>query len=291
MNPQSMAIMDISAVRAYIFQILEPRSGGGRVSLFFDMFITFVILLSITVMVLSSVNFLSARYSEIFRVVFFFTTIVFSIEYPLRLWSCTADPRYRLPVRGRLSWALTPFALIDLIVVFPFYLYLFTGINVTALVVLRVFRVFKLIRYSESITMIGRVVRAQRDMLITAYLVLFIALISASTLMFQIEHPYQPDTFSSIPATMWWGIVTLTTVGYGDMVPVTAMGKILGGCITLLGIGIFALPAGILASGFTHELERRTASKRVHHADHHGQVYLCPHCKGEIHESELWRKK
>ena len=286
-----MAIMDISAIRKRVYLILEPTYKGDLISYWFDVFITAVILLSISVMVLSSVSSLSARHSMLFNIVFLFTTLVFSIEYPLRLWSCTVNPSYSHPVRGRLAWALTPFALIDLIVVFPFYLNIFTGINLTGLVVLRVFRIFKLIRYSDSINMIVRVVKAQRDMLITAYLVLFIALISASTLMFQIEQSGQPDIFTSIPATMWWGIVTLTTVGYGDMVPMTAPGKILGGCITLLGIGIFALPAGILASGFTQERERRTNAKKKEQQEHHGEVYLCPHCKAEIRESDLWRKK
>jgi voltage-gated potassium channel len=283
--------MDVPALKKRVYRVLEPAYDRNKASVSFDIFITLVILISITVMVLSSVHSLWTRYSSLFNVVFLFTTVVFSIEYPLRLWSCTADSRYTSPLRGRLAWALTPYALIDLIVVFPFYLDLFVGINVTALVVLRVFRVFKLIRYSDPINMIIRVVKAQKDMLITAYMVLFIALISASTLMFQIEHPGQPDTFSSIPATMWWGVVTLTTVGYGDMVPLTTAGRILGGCITLLGIGIFALPAGILASGFTQELQRRMSLKTRGHTGHHGEVYLCPHCKSEIHESELWRKK
>ncbi|MDD1715837.1 MAG: ion transporter [Methanolinea sp.] len=283
--------MDVSVLKLRVHKILEPEDRETRASAFFNVFITAVILISIAVMVLSSVKSLWIQYSLLFSAVFFFTTVVFSIEYPLRLWSCTSDPRYASPFRGRLMWALTPFALIDLFVVFPFYLNIFLGINITALVVLRVFRVFKLIRYSDSINLIIRVVKAQKGMLITAYLVLFIALISASTLMFQIENPGQPEKFSSIPATMWWGIVTLTTVGYGDIVPVTAAGKILGGCITLLGIGIFALPAGILASGFTQELQKKMSTRRHVHTERHGEVFLCPRCKSEIHESELWRKK
>ncbi|OPX67303.1 MAG: Voltage-gated potassium channel [Methanoregulaceae archaeon PtaB.Bin056] len=287
--------MDAPSLKRRVYHVLEPgydQTGAGAFfDRFFDVFITLVILVSIAVMVLSSVKTLDARYGMAFDIIFFFTTIVFSVEYPLRLWSCTADPRYGSPVRGRLAWMVTPFALIDLIVVLPFYLEIFMGIDLTGLVVLRVFRIFKLIRYSDSINMIVRVVKAQRDMLITAYLVLFIALISASTLMFQIEQPGQPEVFTSIPATMWWGIVTLTTVGYGDMVPLTNAGKVLGGCITLLGIGIFALPAGILASGFTQELERRTRAKMNERQEHRGERYLCPHCKAEIREADLWRKK
>ncbi len=115
-----MAIMDISAIRKRVYLILEPTYKGDRISYWFDVFITAVILLSISVMVLSSVSSLSARYSLLFKIVFLFTTLVFSIEYPLRLWSCTLNPSYSHPVRGRLAWALTPFAFIDLIVVFHF---------------------------------------------------------------------------------------------------------------------------------------------------------------------------
>lgn len=283
--------MDVSDVKQRVYKILEPSDRDTRASAAFNVFITLVILISIAVMVLSSVQSLDEKFSLFFDAMFFFTTIVFSVEYPLRLWSCTADPNFADTLAGRLKWALTPFALIDFLVVLPFYLAIFTGINLTGLVVLRVFRVFKLIRYSDSITMIIRVVRAQKDMLITAYLVLFIALIVASTLMFHIENPGQPEKFSSIPATMWWGIVTLTTVGYGDMVPLTIPGKILGGCITLLGIGIFALPAGILASGFTQELQRKMRGKGVDQNEHDGEVYLCPHCNTEMQKSELWRKR
>ncbi|OPY41955.1 MAG: Voltage-gated potassium channel [Methanoregulaceae archaeon PtaU1.Bin059] len=295
LNAQSMANMEAPSLKERVYDVLEPgydqASVGAFFQRFFDVFITLVILVSIAIMVLSSVKTLDAQFGMAFDIIFFFTTIVFSIEYPLRVWSCTADPRYASPVRGRLAWMLTPFALIDLIVVLPFYLELFIGINLTGLVVLRVFRIFKLIRYSDSINMIIRVVKAQRDMLITAYLVLFIALISASTLMFQIERPGQPEVFTSIPATMWWGIVTLTTVGYGDMVPMTAAGKVLGGCITLLGIGIFALPAGILASGFTQELQRRMPVKNRTPGDAEEEVFLCPHCKTEIRGRDLWKKR
>ncbi|HOP67026.1 MAG TPA: ion transporter [Methanoregulaceae archaeon] len=282
--------MDTSAFRMRLYQILEPAKPGDSASYLFDAFITVVILISIVVMILGTVPQLQDNYHILFSILFFFSMTVFSIEYPLRLWSCTADPRYTSTVAGRLKWAVTPFAIIDLLAVLPFYLEVIVGINLTGLVVLRVFRLFKLVRYSESINLIIRVIKSQRNTLFTAYAVLFIALIASSTLMFEIEHPVQPDLFSSIPATMWWGIVTLTTVGYGDMVPVTPAGKVLGGAITLIGIGIFALPAGLLASGFTAELKRQVAEGEVTGPDRPSAVYLCPHCRKEILENELWRR-
>lgn len=282
--------MDTSAFRMRLYQILEPAKPGDSASYLFDAFITVVILISIVVMILGTVPQLQDNYHILFSILFFFSMTVFSIEYPLRLWSCTADPRYSSPVAGRLKWAVTAFAIIDLLAVLPFYLEVIVGINLTGLVVLRVFRLFKLVRYSDSINLIIRVIKSQRNTLFTAYAVLFIALIASSTLMFEIEHPVQPDLFSSIPATMWWGIVTLTTVGYGDMVPVTPAGKVLGGAITLIGIGIFALPAGLLASGFTAELKRQVGEGEVTGPDRPSAVYLCPHCRKEISENELWRR-
>jgi len=284
--------MEISALKTRLYQILEPAKPGDSASFIFDAFITIVILISITVMIFATVPQLLDGHYLLFEILFAFSMIVFSIEYPLRLWACTADSRYSSAIAGRLKWVITPFAMIDLLAILPFYLEVFAGINVTGLVVLRVFRLFKLVRYSESINLIIRVVKAQRNTLFTAYAVLFIALIAASTLMFEIENPAQPDLFSSIPATMWWGVVTLTTVGYGDIVPITPAGKVLGGAITLIGIGIFALPAGILASGFTGELEKQMeAEEEESRSDRGPVVYLCPHCRKEISEDDLWRKE
>lgn len=121
----------------------------------------------------------------------------------IRLWTCTADPEYAKPIIGRLKWAKTPFALIDLLVILPYILLPLTGINLTGLVILRVFRLFKLIRYSDSINLIIRVVKGEKNTLITTYLVLFIVLIAAATPMYEVEFPAQPEAFSNIPAAMW----------------------------------------------------------------------------------------
>ncbi len=199
----------------------------------------------------------------------------------IRLWTCTADPEYAKPIIGRLKWAKTPFALIDLLVILPYILLPLTGINLTGLVILRVFRLFKLIRYSDSINLIIRVVKGEKNTLITTYLVLFIVLIAAATPMYEVEFPAQPEAFSNIPAAMWWGVITLTTTGYGDIVPITPLGKMLGTVIALLGIAIFALPADILASGFSKALKKEI---------NEDEEYLCPHCKQEIKGRDLWKK-
>jgi len=276
--------MSIASIRKRVYEILEPARDGDAGSLAFDIFITIVIFLNIMVMILMTVKEIREYYfyfSVLLVLLAASTLIIFVAEYILRIWSCTANEEYSNPIFGRLKWALTPYALIDLIVILPYFLLLFTGIDITGIVVLRVFRLFKIIRYSDSISLIIRVVKIEKNTLITTYLVLFIVLIASATLMFQVEFPAQPDTFANIPDAMWWGVITLTTTGYGDIVPITPAGKLLGGIISLIGIGIFALPAGILASGFTKALEQSVESEKI---------YMCPHCGNEIPHNELWRK-
>jgi len=279
--------MDLVSIRRWVYDVLEPSAKGTRESYAFGIFISIVILLNIGAMVLLSVQEIREASPVVMTLLVFIngsTIFIFIIEYFLRLWSCAADPMYQKPVSGRLKWAMTPYALIDLIVILPFFLLIFGGINITDLAVLRVFRLFKLIRYSDSLNLIIRVIKAEKNTLITTYLVLGIVLIAAGSLMYEVECPAQPEAFSSIPDAMWWGVITLTTTGYGDIVPVTPLGKALGTVIALIGIGIFALPAGILASGFSNALKNEISN------DDNDEVYLCPHCKQELRRSDLWKK-
>ena len=165
-----------------------------------------------------------------------------------------------------MRFAITPLALLDLLAILPFYGQLL-GLRGLDLRVLRsvrlVARIARLTRLSSGFNTLVRVVTAKRSELSTVIVVLLVLLLLASSLMYFAEHEAQPDVFSSIPQTMWWSIITLTTVGYGDMTPVTFAGRLLAGLMAVLGIGLFALPAGILGSGFVDELDRNRA---------------CPHC-------------
>jgi voltage-gated potassium channel len=260
-----------------IYQILEVAEQGDRLSRLFDVFIISLIGLNVLTFILSTVPSLdSLRYE--FRVFEIASVIVFTIEYVLRLWSCTVDAKYEPPVRGRLRFARQGMAIIDLLAILPFYLALIVpAARVLDLRVLRsvrlmrIFRLFKLGRYSSAMKTMGKVLRNKKEELgITLFIVLLL-LVIASSLMYFVENSAQPEVFSSIPATMWWSVETLTTVGYGDVIPETALGKVLGMVIAILGIGMFALPAGILGSGFFEEVQ----SKR-------GQTTVCPHCGKEI---------
>ena len=164
---------------------------------------------------------------------------------------------------GRLSYMVTPFALVDLMAILPFYLgvlpfYLpFIGVNWTFLRVLRLFRIAKIGRYSNAVQITMNVVRSRKEQLGAIFYIFALILVMAATMMFYAEHEAQPEVFSSIPATMWWAIITLTTVGFGDVVPITDLGRVIGGLVAILGIMFYALPTAILGAGFVEEMEKR----------------------------------
>ena len=191
--------------------------------------------------------------------------MVFSIEYVLRVWTADLNSKFRKPITGNLQYMRTPLAVIDLLAILPFYLPFF-GIDLRLLRVLRMFRIFRLFkiaRYLTALSLINKVVRQKKEELMISLIFTFFPLLITSTLMYHVENEAQPENFSSIPETMWWGIATLTTVGYGDVFPVTPIGKFLGGFIAVIGIGLFALPTGILASGFSEELSRKNQLKEI----------------------------
>ena len=176
---------------------------------------------------------------------------MFAVEYFVRLWAITANPRFSRPVTGRIRFVLTPLAIIDLIAILPLFLPPM-GVDarfVRVIRVLRIFRVLKLVRYFRALRLLGQVIAERKEELVSIFLVLLILLALSSSLMYFVEHEEQPEVFPSIPATMWWSIVTLTTVGYGDAYPITALGQTIAAVIAIMGIGMFALPAGILGAG------------------------------------------
>lgn len=258
--------------RTYLF--LNATKSASRINKAFNTFIVTLILLNILAMVLESVQQIHAAAPRWFLLFEDFSVAVFSVEYALRVWSCVEDPQYARPVLGRIRFALTPLALVDLSAVLPFYLSLRADLRVMRIFrmvrVMRVMRVAKLGRYSESLQMLLRVVQSRWEQLLSSVLILLILAVVSATLMFYAEHEAQPKTFSSIPAAMWWAVATLTTIGYGDVYPITVTGKLMASVIAVLGIGMFALPTGILGSGFVEEL------------DQHKKARKCPHCGKEL---------
>jgi voltage-gated potassium channel len=185
---------------------------------------------------------------------------VFISEFLLRIWTATESDRFgrTFPLLGQRGAYLVSFqGVVDLLACVP-TVDLLAGIPATGwMSVFGVISLFKLARYVTGLEIVGAVIRNERQPLLASILTLGLLLIMLSTCLFLIEHEAQPDQFKSIPHTMWWGIVTLTTVGYGDMAPVTLLGRILGGMTMLIGIGMLAMPTGIIATGFAQERQRR----------------------------------
>jgi voltage-gated potassium channel len=230
--------------------------------------------LNVVAVTLETVNNLYDSYNLCFRVFEKISVYIFTVEYLLRLWTCTSEEKYKHPVFGRLRYIFSLGALIDLLAFLPFYMP-FTKIDLRVIRIMRLFRflrIFKLGRYMNATQMISKVFKSKKEELILCLVITFSLIIVASSLMYFTENRAQPDKFSSIPATMWWCVTTLTTVGYGDVFPITVLGRLLTAFIAILGLGMFALPAGILASGFSDEFQNRK----------HKQTSICPHCKKRI---------
>jgi voltage-gated potassium channel len=268
----------MNKLKKRIFEIFDLAQAGDFASRAFDVFIISLISLNVLAVILQSVEALNLRYHKLFWHFEVFSIIVFTIEYILRLWSCTTLDSYTGAISGRIRYALEPLALVDLFAFLPFYIPFVIPFDLRFIRVVRLFRLFrlfKLSRYTNADRLIVNVFKSKKEELIISLIVIMILLISSSTLMYMIENSAQPEVFSSIPASLWWGVATLTTVGYGDVYPITALGKFLGAIISILGIGMFALPAGILASGFAQEIQKK-----------HKKEITCPKCGAVIKEPE-----
>ena len=272
---ESLSQWSYLGMRRRLHEILAHSQTNDPVSKAFDAFIVGLILLNVMAMVVESVERVYSLVPRWFNVFELFSVLVFSLEYVLRTWSCVEDPRYARPILGRARFVLSPLAIIDVLAVLPFYLP-FLGVDLRVFRMFRLFRVMrimriaKLARYSDALQMLLRVVKSRKDQLFSAVFILLILLIVAASLMYYAEHEAQPKAFSSIPAAMWWAAITLTTVGYGDVYPITAIGKVMAAMIAMLGIGMFALPTAILGSAFLEDLDRNKKSRK------------CPHCGKEI---------
>ncbi len=247
------------SLRQRVYEVIEVGRGDHRLSRLFDLTILTLILLNVAAVVLETVPAYEARYRPQFEAFNVFSVAVFTVEYLLRLWTAVEVPFLRRypPWKARLKLAATPALIIDLFAILPFYLQAFTGIDLRLLRVLRLLRFLKLSRYSPALHTLMRVLANERRTLLGACLLLVTALLFAASGIYLIESQAQPDKFGSIPDSAWWAIATLTTVGYGDAVPITPLGRIFGGFVMVTGLCILALPVAIISAGFAQEASRR----------------------------------
>jgi voltage-gated potassium channel len=254
-------------LRGQTRRLLE-LDGGGRSSQLVDAFIMSLILLSVGTVIAGSVDTVRAEHGRLLRWVEQLSVVVFSVEYVARLWAAGDRETVQRPVIDRLRVATQPYMVIDLVAILPFFLGAVLDLRfLRALRLFRFLRVLKLARYSTALRRFGRVVREKREEFTLTAVAAVIVLIVVSSAMYYAERGAQPEAFGSIPQAMWWGVVTLTTVGYGGVTPVTPLGRLLNAAVAVLGIGLFSLPASVLASGFiANDDESTTTPDR------------CPHC-------------
>lgn len=247
------------ALRKRVYEIIETGGGEDKASRIFDSFIVTLILLNIFAFVAETVPEIEAAYRTQFRIFEIFSVAVFTLEYIARLWVAVEVPFLsRLsPLKARLEMARRPALIIDLLAFLPFYLSQFFAIDLRMLRILRLLRILKLSRYSPAMHTLIRVLSNEKRALTGAGLLLIAAMLFAASGMYYLEHAAQPDKFGNIPDSMWWAIATLTTVGYGDVSPITGLGRLFGGVVMVVGLCILALPVAIISTGFAQELNRR----------------------------------
>jgi voltage-gated potassium channel len=265
-------------IQEQVYVLLESQAGDNKARKFIIYFIAALILLNVIVVILETKHEFFIEHASFFHAFDFFTVIVFTVEYGLRVWVCVRNPLYSSPVKGRLRFALSPFALVDLIAITPFYLPLFVPIELRLLRMLRllrVFRVLKLGRYSNAFDTFVDVLRSKKEEMVIGVIIATIILILSSSAMFFVEYEAQPVKFASIPDAMWWAVITLTTVGYGDVYPMTVPGKIIGALVAISAIGLIAFPAGLFASGFAESIQKRRTRKS-------DKTIICPQCGEEF---------
>lgn len=251
-----------------IFEIVEGGPGASEGNRYFDFFISALIILNVIAIAIESVPTLTREQIRMLRYFEIFSLTIYTIEYCLRLYIADIQFPRRKKINSILAFALSPLGLIDLFAILPFFIPFFIPVDLRFIRIFRLFRfmrVFKMARYSRALKMIVDVFKEQRTELGMTFFIAFILLVIASFLMYFTESQVQPDVFNNIFSSFWWALSTLTTVGYGDIYPVTTPGKIISAIVSLIGIGIVAIPTGIVSSGFISKINGRKPAKTVQH--------------------------
>lgn len=267
----------VATLRRRLYEVLERARDDDPLSSAVDIAIISVIVVNALAIVVETLPWVTPGLKRALHGLEVASVALFTVEYLLRLWTA----RYRRPAQGgvvgALRFAVSPAGLIDLIAIVPFYLPLL-GIDLRIVRVLRIarfLRLLKLSRYMRTVSLFGKVLRERRDELVITVMMTTLLLLVASVLMYYLEGDAQSDKFPNILSSLWWAVVTLTTIGYGDVVPVTGWGRLLSGLVAVMGIGLVAVPTGIVSSGFIEELAKRRNARREEPSP---ADRVCPHC-------------
>lgn len=265
----------LNKIKTRVYNTIRTDDENDTASNVFDFIIILLIIINV-IMVIAETFSLPELAKQVFRYIEIVSVVIFTIEYLLRVW--TADFIFSdiSPSKARLKYALSFMAVIDLLAILPFYLPFIIKIDLRVLRMLRIIRllrVFKVNRYTDALSTIGSVFVRKKSQLLSSIAVVLLLMVIAAVLMYNVENAAQPDAFSNAFDALWWAVATLTTVGYGDIYPVTALGKLLSSVIALLGIGLVAVPTGIISAGFVELLggDEKDEEKQY-----------CPYCGHKI---------
>jgi len=260
-------------IRQKIYRLVEKGSHGSKINLIFDYSIMSLIVINVVALILETLPDFKEPLGLILRQIEIFSVIIFSMEYIMRIYVSNLTYPSSSKIKSAFKFIFSFYGLIDLLAITPFYLPFLIKIDLRFLRILRLMRflrIFKINRYNNSLSLIYSVIKEKKSELAMTGFVALLILFIASFLMYYVEGETQPDKFPNILSCFWWAIATLTTVGYGDVYPITGLGKFLSGIIAVLGIGLVALPTGLVSAGFMEKIEKKNKDSKT-----------CPHCGKE----------
>lgn len=261
-------------IKQKIYQLVEKGSHGSKINLFFDYSIMSLIIINIIALVIETIPEIKESWGVFLKQIEIFSVIIFTIEYLMRVYVSSLSHPSSSKTKSAFKFIFSFYGIIDLLAIAPFFLPFLLNIDLRILRLLRLMRflrIFKINRYNHSLSLIYSVIKEKKSELAMTGFVALLTLFIASFLMYHVEGEVQPDKFPNILSCFWWAIATLTTVGYGDVYPITGLGKFLSGVIAILGIGLVALPTGLVSAGFMDKLGKETRITKK-----------CPHCGNEL---------
>lgn len=245
-----------------LHEILYSLNSHDKAARNFRIAMAMLIVSNSLAVMLDTVDSIHLEYASALSIFEWVSVGIFTIEFAVRLWVADLIPQYQ-KTYGRLRYLFSPMAIIDLLAILPSLLDL-AGLDLRILRVLRLLRLLKLTRYANALDTLVQALRSRFEEIIVSALFMLLLMLLSSSLIYYAEHDAQPDVYTSIPAAWWWSVSTLATIGYGDIYPITVAGKITAALTAIFGIGLFALPGGIIASALIESSKKSTK--------------ICPHC-------------
>ncbi|MFV2093069.1 MAG: cyclic nucleotide-gated ion channel, partial [Hyphomicrobiales bacterium] len=260
MTAKAPSMRSHGGIRWRVYEILEEGVVGGLLARIVARSLVLLIIINVAAVVLQTVETIERAQARLFLAIEIVSIVIFTVEYVLRIWVADLQVplRHLSPWRARLKYVVQPGAIIDFLAIFPFFLGLFFAVgDWRYLRIFRLVRFLKLARYSPGLRSLIDAVASESRALVATLVIMFGLVLTAAAALFVVEQRVQPEAFGSIQAAMWWAVATLTTVGYGDVVPVTVLGRIIGGVVMVFGLAMFAIPIGIVATAFSQQIHRR----------------------------------